>query len=170
MSDKNNEVSDTMSTSSATSSLSPPFSDPPKPWYRDPMVSSTVVIASATVVNLFVSCGLWISTKDSVDVTRAIFETANRPYVGLQGVGIVPDSDKSGGVSIVETIRNFGTVPAYNFDATWEVSLGGEVLPGTRVPQNRSTLSPGNSVSLPGHLNGPTFNKGRFQVPSATGE
>lgn len=118
-----------------------------------------MVIASATVVNLFVSCGLWISTKDSVDVARTTLETANRPYVGLQGVGVVPDPDKGGGVSIVVNIKNFGTVPAYYFNATWEVSLSGDVLPPQTVPYNPSTLQPGDSVTLAGHIDGPTFAK-----------
>jgi hypothetical protein len=130
----------------------------PVHWFRDAITGSTVVIAIATVVNLGVSVGLWLSTRDSVEVARHVFETANRPYVGTETVFGVIDRDKHI-LNFTAQVKNSGTVPAENTDIAWEVSLNGIAQPGIGVPSNPSILFPNDHVSLHGGAFNDQFDK-----------
>lgn len=88
---------------------------PPGPWYEDAIALSTVIIATATVVNLLVSIFLWRATANATNVTRKIYEAANRPYVGIPTVDTTLDPP-SGTVSFICQVRNFGSVPAFEVD------------------------------------------------------
>jgi hypothetical protein len=105
------------------------------------------MIAVATVVNLFVSIGLWITTRDSVDVARHVFEAANRPYIGIEGIFVHNDSQKKD-LSITVVIKNWGTVPGEKATIEWEVMLDGNAQPGTKVPDKAKTLFPGGILTL----------------------
>lgn len=48
----------------------------------DAMTIATVVIAAATVAYFITTFGLWLTTRQSVNLTRKIFEESNRPRVG----------------------------------------------------------------------------------------
>ena len=114
---------------------------PKKRWFHDHITLSTVVIALATVVNLFVSIGLWVSTKDSVDVARNVFEAANRPYVGLDAFNVKNDREKKN-IYFAAEVKNFGTSPAEQADVRWEMLFNGVIQPSTGIPANMSTLFP----------------------------
>ncbi len=89
-------------------------------WFSDPTSGATVVIAFATGVNLLVSAGLWLATKESVNVARSIFETAHRPYIGTESVtGKVVHSEENPKIRnlfIQASFKNFGTAPAQEAD------------------------------------------------------
>ena len=116
-------------------------------WFRDAVTGSNVVIAFATVVNLGVSAGLWLSTRESVDVARQVFEAANRPYVGLESVGIIDDADKKT-LSLTGVVKNFGTVQAEKAEVKWELLLNRIVQPSEGVPSKPFTLFPGGKTHL----------------------
>lgn len=130
----------------------------PAHWFRDAITVSTVVIAIATVVNLVVSIGLWISTKDSVDIARHVFESANRPYIGIQGITVINNKpDKT--MNITAAIKNFGTVPGEKPDVGWDVILDGNSLASENIPDKSSTFNPGTEVYLVASFRGMQYEK-----------
>ena len=50
-------------------------------FFSDPITTATTVIAVATVINLIISSLLWRATKRTADVTKNIFDAANRPFL-----------------------------------------------------------------------------------------
>lgn len=114
---------------------------PKTSWVHNPITLSTVVIAIATVVNLVVSFGLWLSTKDSVEVATHVFEAANRPYVGLDSFSVRNNREKKN-IHFIAEVKNFGTAPAEQADIRWEMLFNGVIQPSTGIPANASTLFP----------------------------
>src|ERR1022692_2479639 len=77
----------------------------------DPITAATVVIAAATVLNVFASLALWISTRSSVGIARLVFEAANRPYLGLDSWTIRNDPVQKT-LDFEANMKNFGTAAA----------------------------------------------------------
>jgi hypothetical protein len=98
-------------------------------------------------------------------VARDTFDAANRPYIGVNGIGVeflqhqVTNAGQISPVPTAETtalafrveIKNFGPVPGTNSKLTWRVFLDGIELPQTKVPDSRQTIFPGESVFLTGN-------------------
>lgn len=98
--------------------------------------------------------------KRSADIARDAFKASNRPYVGV-GTIIIKylSADVSGVITFydrpvrqavnmdfsIET-KNYGTVPALEFEGEWKVWFDGIEVPGSKVPDRPSTLFPGQSI------------------------
>ena len=118
-----------------------------KGWFHEPTTGATVVIAVATVVNLLVSIGLWLVTLSSLRVSREVFDTANRPYVGVDTFDVHHDYETKS-LQLTMIIKNFGTAPAGAFNSTWQIWMDGHSI--VPVPIDKPyTLFPGQtSVKL----------------------
>ncbi len=117
-------------------------------WWKDPLIITTIataVIAVATIVNLLVAIFMWRVTKESTGVTKSIFEAANRPYVGIPRVKVEKD-DAAKKLNFAVEIKNFGSVPANEFDSNWDVWIDGVSQPQTKFPDKPSVLFPQASV------------------------
>jgi hypothetical protein len=110
-------------------------------WYQDPIILSSVVIAVATVVNLFVSVHLARSTRDSAKVTQRIFEAAYRPYLAIS-VQHAEMDEAANQFKIIFQINNVGAVPAHDVDISWHVIINGEPFPPVEMGYKKSTLFP----------------------------
>jgi hypothetical protein len=122
-----------------------------KNWFKDPIAGATVVIAFATVINLMISVGLWIATKQSVDVARHVFQTANRPYIGTETIA-TNRNRQSKNLHIIASMKNYGTVPSEETELDWQVLLNGMDQPMTKIPVRPSVIMPGESVHFPGAI------------------
>jgi hypothetical protein len=122
----------------------------------DPVTASTVVIAVATCANVIVAFYQWRAAKKSAEVALQVFETANRPYVGVFGFAF--GLEKLGQTASLRIVfRNFGTVPAENSSLNWDVYLNGAIQTNTKVPSNPSTIYPQVDQSLSGTFDPHTF-------------
>jgi hypothetical protein len=72
---------------------------------------STIIIAVATVANVYVSCSIGNYTRESMEITRNIFKADNRPYVGIFEVKVEKNLD-SKEIIVESIIKNAGSVPA----------------------------------------------------------
>ena len=119
---------------------------PPDVWYKDAIALSTAIIAAATVVNLLVSIFLWRATANATNVTRKIYEAANRPYVGIPTVDTTLDTPNAR-VSFVCQVRNFGSVPAFEVDILdSRVTVDDNSLNATIEPFGTHAIFPDSQV------------------------
>ena len=125
-------------------------------WYQDPIVIATIIIAIATVAYVLVSIALWRATKRSTEITQKIFEAANRPYIGTEGVK-TRINELEGFLRFEVEIKNFGTVPASNLTGGWDILYNGELLPIVRPQRDASILLPQGSIFLVAQLADPQF-------------
>jgi hypothetical protein len=125
-----------------------------KTWFDTPTKGAAVIIAIATVVNLLVSAGLWIATRDSVNIARSVFEGANRPYIGIENIVISPFIEQGVGKNIQFIIiwKNFGTATAEEAKVNWKVLINGIQQPTIKVPDRPSSLFPSATVHLRGSV------------------
>jgi hypothetical protein len=98
--------------------------------WKDPIVWATVTIAIATVVNISISKGMWEVTKENTEISRKVFEASFRPYVGAPKALALRTKNEKGeylrALTVEMEIKNFGQVPAYNFEViTWRGLLDG---------------------------------------------
>ena len=107
----------------------------------DPVTIATVIIAVATVVNVFVALFQWMAARSSAETAKRIFEAGNRPYVGVESIVCVKDEAKQY-LNIFAIIRNFGTATAENCDFGWRLYVDGNLLSGTEIPANPTFLFP----------------------------
>lgn len=107
-------------------------------WYADPMVTATVVVALATVVNVAATLLLWLTTRRQVNITRDMFEASHRPYVGvikIQRFDFPEPEEDDEDVKPLEYIvfqivyKNVGSVPAHSFQPYARVVVDGTMLP-----------------------------------------
>lgn len=127
------------------------------PWYRQPITAATVVMAAAGIVNLFVSIGLWHENGRTADLAQKAFEASARPYVG----SFISSSDDPTNhrMGIRAVIKNYGTVPANNFKAEWNATVNGNAVPGIKIPDNPSTLFPGQTVAMVAQISGKPYDE-----------
>jgi hypothetical protein len=104
--------------------------------------------------------------KRSADIARDAFKASNRPYVGIGTIMIkYLSTDVSGVITFydrpvrqainmdftIET-KNYGTVPALDFQGEWKVWFDGIEVPGSKVADRPSTLFPGQSIFTPDQI------------------
>lgn len=123
------------------------------PDWKHPITWSNVVVALATVANVGVSACLYIATNQSVAISRDVFQSTNRPYVGVDEIKVTPDPQTKLITWSIQ-LKNFGTVPAYNSISDLSMKENGKAIQMLSVPSKPITMFPGN-VSLMGGTSGP---------------
>lgn len=78
------------------------------------------------------------------------FEEAVRPYIGIEKVSLQPDGANKTRYNTEAVIKNFGTIPAYNFVLRWRIVRDGQEIPSFYVPDKPSVLNPGGEAFLDG--------------------
>jgi hypothetical protein len=122
----------------------------------DSVTISTVFIAIATCVNVIVSALQWGAAKKSAAVALSIFQTANRPYVGVEALEFRKNKIKKS-AHIEAYIKNSGTAPAEHCEFCWEIYINKVLHPGKDIPSNPGILFPQATTQLKGDLNGPLY-------------
>jgi len=86
---------------------------------KDPIVISTIIIATATVANVLISAFLWWATKRSADIANIAFESMNRPFLHVRETigGNYGEHSMEMGTSIV----NYSNFPANRVVVHWTV-------------------------------------------------
>ena len=125
-------------------------------FFSDPITTATTVIAVATVINLIISSLLWRATKRTADVTKNIFDAANRPFL-FPVLDAVWDRERRRFNFIIE-IRNFGAVPASNIRGKIRATLEDEEV---RVWDDLAPASllllPQQPIAFPSYIDGDNF-------------
>jgi len=91
-----------------------------KSW-KDPITLATVVIAAATVINVIAAVVVSVKTSEYTEVTKNIYKSSNRPYVGINAIDLTKD-DANKKLYLKVEYKNYGTVPATN------VRIAGNIL------------------------------------------
>jgi hypothetical protein len=118
-------------------------------WYSQPMTLFTFVIALSALINLFVAWRMWMSNRDSVELTRHIFESTHRPFVGVGGIAAEINIGLQR-FSYLAEIRNFGSLPANSLTMHYKVVIGGSDQPISTIPHGPSVLFPDGSAHMKG--------------------
>jgi hypothetical protein len=131
---------------------------------KDPMIVSTIIIALATVANIGISVMLWLTTQqsvqvaqESVEVTRQVFNAANRPYIGV--VTIETNlNQKNRRLDYTAEIKNYGTVTANSVEIQLETFVNSQIQPQSYDPETKSgVLLPTSSVFVNDGISDPYF-------------
>jgi hypothetical protein len=131
------------------------MSTAPRSGWKDPMIASTIVIALATIANVFISTFLWRTTnesvkaaRDSVEVTQRIYKASNRPYIGISSATMNKDA-KNKTLNYELEIKNFGTVTATNASFDVKTFINDQIQPQTYFPDSGNTsLAPTGSANI----------------------
>jgi hypothetical protein len=126
------------------------------PWTQDPITVATVVIAVATVVNVFVSAGLFVATYLTARTAKQVFEAANRPYLGRDRLRPEVDQAKKE-LTVTAIVRNFGSAPAEEALVDWEILFNGVPQEIPQVVAEPSTIFPSGTVRKHGTIPEPLF-------------
>lgn len=124
-------------------------SKPKTPWWGDPIALATVVIAIATFLNVAVSIAIGYFTSEYTKVTKDIYKSINRPYVGITGSEVKKENGK---IYITVQYKNAGNVPATN-----TVIESNYLLEGYKMTDNAIKIQNAHGNMLPqGMLQGLT--------------
>lgn len=78
--------------------------------FCDPLVFLTFVIALATVLYMIFTVLMWLSMKNSLNLSKQIFESTNRPFIGISEFSVQFTDD--GLLNPFFRYTNFGAIPA----------------------------------------------------------
>jgi hypothetical protein len=95
-----------------------------KSKWDDPITLATVVIAAATVINVFASLYIGKKTSDYTEITQNIYKAFNRPYVGINSITATKDN-KIRKLFVDYKIKNYGSVPATGVRVNINTKLDG---------------------------------------------
>ncbi len=107
-------------------------------------IAAGLVLAYATLT-------LWqgFETHKIAEISKNTFNAVNRPYVGIESVPTKRDDQKKT-LQFAVAVKNFGSVPAERAQIRWKAFLGGQLIPGPRIPDSPASLFPGNTVYFRG--------------------
>lgn len=89
---------------------------------------ATVIIAASTVIYVAATILLWWTTKQSVDMTRRLFNLSHRPHIGAK-VARRLDLKKPERIKFGIAFTNAGTVSAHDVWSSLEIIIDGNLLP-----------------------------------------
>lgn len=89
---------------------------------------ATVIIAAATVIYVVATILLWWTTKQSVDITRRLFNLSQRPLIGAKVARRI-NLKKPERIQFGITFTNAGTVSAHDVWTSLRIIIDGNFLP-----------------------------------------
>jgi hypothetical protein len=107
--------------------------------------AAALIAAAAAVWYTIITRRLLRTTADNTAVTRAIFEAAQRPYVGVEELRLNSKEATSG--SLFAKLKNHGSVPAHKVNAKLRVELDGTVISDKSIEQGIA-LFPGDHIHV----------------------
>jgi|GEM_PF-6507738 len=124
-----------------------------------------VSLATLVAVLVYAAITFWQGclTRRIANLTQRTYDTSERPYVGVYNIGHdlhyalknrneKPSIENADVFEFEAEIKNFGPVPATNFNASWKVFLNDVQVPGTWIPSTAATLYPTELMSLRGGI------------------
>jgi len=125
--------------------------------WKDPVTLATIVIAVATVINLAASFYVSKKTSEYTEVTKNIYKSSNRPYIGIETM----DSEADGTHMFFNIkFKNYGSVPANDVRITVSPKIDGVtyVGAGNDVYDSHLNLFP-QTTRLIKFKQGPMYNQ-----------
>ena len=78
--------------------------------FSDSIVFLTFIISLATILYMIFTILMWVTMKNSIDLSKQIFDSTNRPFIGVSEFSI--QFTHNGLLNPFIRYSNFGTVPA----------------------------------------------------------
>jgi hypothetical protein len=107
--------------------------------------AAALTAAGAAVWYAIITRGLLRATAENTAVTRAIFEAAQRPYVGVEELRLNSKDATSG--SLFAKLKNHGSVPAHKANVKLRVDLDGTIISDKSIEQGIA-LFPGDNIHV----------------------
>jgi hypothetical protein len=123
------------------------------PWWKD---YSKVILAVCGICNITVAFLMFGVTTRNSDVTRRIFETSYRPYVGVVSVSAFLDRTNKVMTLNVEW-KNLGSIPAINVKAEWAVFIDGVRVPSSKIPDEPIVMLPSDHHFFAGSIRSSSY-------------
>jgi len=125
-------------------------------WWKEPLVISTIVIATASAIYTVFSILLWRVTARYTKTTEKMFEASHRPFIGVEKIDIT-DEPGNNRLTVVARLTNFGSFPANRLLLSWNLTVNGApLLPGPS--EGRATvLFPRVAFKIQHPITGPTY-------------
>lgn len=120
-----------------------PATKPDELWQ---LITFAVNAVSALGV-LAAAWAAWASTR----VTKRIFESAYRPYLGVHVVNSSIDLTAST-LTTTPVIKNHGSIPAHVLSVEWKFRLNGESLPQSHLEKNLPAVFPQQELRVTARL------------------
>lgn len=132
--------------------------------FKDATKLSNVIIAIATVANVFVAFFMWNTAQDSLELTQEslkltgesikltddIFRASHRPFVG--GEARVKADNAKKCLVINLDCKNYGNVPAKELEVVFTVTINGNIQPMLKIPDDPAILLPQSFHTFPGQV------------------
>lgn len=141
-------------------------------WKYRPLRDSGVTIATLVMTSVIATIYFFqlLAMRQTVANIQDNFNAANRPFVGVNGIGVVDTATKDapGNLIFRVEVKNFGPVSADNYRGESRVWLNGqEVSGGLTVREGPITLFPGKALTrnaIAGTSNYEAIKSGRLKV------
>lgn len=114
-------------------------------WFNSIEWRPETVTAAGTLVLAVGSLFLWLSTRRLVRVAKDTAERQLRAYVHIEHTGWAPPTGRPG-QSVLLTIKNYGTTPAYHVEMFVNIKViieSGRQFPDAARQRGTSIMAPG---------------------------
>ena len=144
-----------------------------KNWWDKfkPFVECTGLILLAVYTGCTIR--IFYANRDSADIAKKTYAAQERPYVGVDSVGVLYGSLDAKGklttnnsyfadatqLEIHADIKNFGPVPGTNFNSEWAFFIDDQRWDATKLPEFGKIIFPNQAVRLMGGITGALFQK-----------
>jgi hypothetical protein len=120
-----------------------------KPFFKNAALILAIVSLLANVALAVVNVLLWEETRESRRIAENVYNAANRPYLGSDGVRSQVNPD--GSFAFTSSIKNFGTAPALDIQYRFDGTLNGNPLghAGGYRAESTGVIFPGQIVLVP---------------------
>ena len=123
-------------------------------WYKDP----TIIIAVLKFVYVVVTALLWITTRNSVNITRDTFENSFMPIVAVPLLTPHNNTD-SKEFAFTLTVFNYGSVPAVEVETSAEILADGIALSPKKHETGFLLIPPHSDIQTVFILVGDDYNR-----------
>ena len=130
--------------------------DVPEQKFAKSMKNATWVIAISTLINIVISAFLWITTKRQAEYTQYMYETSQRPYVGLLQPSHKIDREKKTFLYKL-MFTNTGSIAAQNVFIKIEGYVNNNKIPLTEDESKPTVMFPQGKLLRTGWVEGDHF-------------
>lgn len=114
------------------------------PWWATALVVLSVFIVAIALAMIFYVLffyRLWKANLAATELARKVFETRERPYIGVSKIAAYKNEGLKT-LTLELELRNFGHVPANEVRASWTVLINSVEQESTQVLRQHSLILP----------------------------